>query len=68
VHSIPGSVTLGNFVPGRRGSTGNVFFSLGRCAFVVGNVVHDATTRSVAAGRAVAAAEAIYRRAKRSCV
>jgi hypothetical protein len=31
------------FVSGRRGVTGNVFFANGRCVFVVGNAIRDAT-------------------------
>jgi hypothetical protein len=67
VRAIPGSVTLGAFVAGRRGATGNVFFSVGRCVFVIGDAVHDARARGVAATPPVAAADAVRRRAGPVC-
>lgn len=64
---IPGSTGLGNFTPGKRGATGNVFFSTGRCFFVIGDLVHDARTSAQGAKAPIAGATALYRRAKHVC-
>ncbi len=67
VRSIPGSVTLGSFTPGHRGATGNVFFRVGLCVFVIGDAVHDATARAAAADPSMAAAVAVDRRVGPYC-
>jgi hypothetical protein len=67
VKAIPGSIGLGNFVSKRRSGAGNVFFTTGRCVFVVGDFVHRASTRAQVDRAPVAAAISIYRRAKGSC-
>lgn len=67
MRSLPGSVTLGAFVAGKRGATGNVFFSVGRCVFMIGDAVHDAPARAAAADPSMAAAKAVYRRAGPYC-
>jgi hypothetical protein len=67
VPSIPGAVGAGDFVSGRRGVTGNVFFGSGRCVFVVGNAIHGSTTRAEGKRAPIAAAVAIYARTKQVC-
>jgi hypothetical protein len=64
---IPGSAGLGNFTPGKPGATGNVFFSTGRCFFVVGDFVHDARTSAQGAKAPIAGATVLYRRTKHVC-
>jgi Domain of unknown function (DUF6531) len=64
---IPGSAGLGNFTPGKRGATGNVFFSTGRCFFVVGDLVRDARTSAQGAKAPIAGATALYKRVKHAC-
>jgi hypothetical protein len=66
VPSIPGAVEAGDFVSGRRGVTGNVFFATGLCVFAVGDSIHDATTRAEGM-RAPIVAAAIYAGTKQSC-
>jgi hypothetical protein len=67
MRSISGSVTLGAFTPGRPGATGNVFFRVGRCVFVIGDAVHDASTRAAAADPSRAAAIAVAGRVRPYC-
>jgi hypothetical protein len=64
---IPGSISLDAFSPGVRGRAGNVFFSTGRCFFVVGDFVYSATTRAQADRAPLAGALALYRRDRRLC-
>jgi hypothetical protein len=64
---VPGSVGLGNFNPGKRGATGNVLFSTGRCFFLVGDLVHDAITSAQGTKAPIAGAKALYKRTKRVC-
>jgi hypothetical protein len=64
---IPGSAGLGNFTPGKRGATGNVLFSTGRCFFVVGDLVHDARTSAQGAKAPIAGATTLYKRTKHVC-
>jgi hypothetical protein len=65
--AIPGAVNLGNFTSGHRGGSDNVFFSTGRCFFVVGDSVHNTTSRAQADRAPVAGALALYRRDRRLC-
>lgn len=65
--AIPGSLELDAVQGGRRGSVGNVFFSTGRCLFVVGNFVYDAKSRAQVVRAPVAGALALYRRNRRLC-
>jgi hypothetical protein len=66
--AIPGAVTLGSFRGGHRGGSDNVFFSTGRCFFVIGNAVHAARTRAAADRAPLVAALALYRRDQGLCV
>jgi hypothetical protein len=65
--AVPGSVVLGDFQPGHRGATSNVFFATGRCVLTIANVIHDASTRAQADLAPFAGAKALYTRAKRLC-
>jgi hypothetical protein len=64
---IPGSAGLENFTPGKRGATGNVFFSTGRCFFVVGDLVRDARTSAQGAKAPIVGATVLYKRTKVLC-
>jgi hypothetical protein len=67
VPSIPGAVGLDVFNPNRHGGGGNVLFSSGRCFFLIGNSIHDASTRAQLDRAPIAAAVALYGRTKQSC-
>jgi hypothetical protein len=60
-------VFVDQFTPGKRGATGNVLFSTGRCFFVVGDLVHDARTSAQGTKAPIAGATALYKRTKHVC-
>jgi hypothetical protein len=67
IPAIPGSAVLGNFDPARPGASGNVFFSVGHCFFLVADVVHNAHTGAQGTKAPVAAAKLLYKRVRHLC-
>jgi hypothetical protein len=68
IPAIPGSVGLGSWPDhGKRGGTGNVYFSVGRCTIVVGDAFHTRSSKARVAHPATVAAIALYGRAKTAC-
>jgi len=67
VAGVPGSVGLGAFRRGRRGTVGDLWFATGRCWFVVADRVPGAKTRGEGTKALVAAANAIYKRVRAPC-
>jgi hypothetical protein len=68
--AIPGSVGLSDHGSSRglRYATGNIFFTVGRCFFVVGDSLHSGETRVQGERPATVAATALYKRAKQACL
>ena len=67
VRGLPGGVVIGDFDPGERSATANVYFRVGRCAFLVADLVHAASRRSEGSRPAINEARRIARRARRVC-
>jgi len=67
VTRLPGGVVIGQFLAGMHGGTGNVFFSVGRCAFVVADRVTTASTRCEAWAPVVDESRRIAQQARSVC-
>ena len=65
--AIPSAMVLGNLTPGRRGGDGNVFFTSGRCLFVIGDYLYTASSRAQVDRAPLAAALALSRRERVLC-